>query len=237
MNKDKQIVSKERVKVHGEVYTNQREVKAMMDLLNDKNLGIDATFLEPACGNGNFLEEILRRKLDLINPFNTDERIIRDGLIALSSIYAFDIIKDNVEASKLRILNKWFSSLVEVLCDGVDIHSIEAASIILNANIQNANSLTMHYESDASPVIVTDWHFSELAVGEHHTIINGVTTTEYNYSDLVLQSETPLLTPRCITKHYPSVSMLSMIKKPDFKLLEAFYATDSSVQEKTTTAV
>ena len=58
-----QIKSKERVRERGEVFTAEREVNAMLDLVKDETERIDSTFLEPACGDGNFLSEILRRKL------------------------------------------------------------------------------------------------------------------------------------------------------------------------------
>lgn len=60
---DHQIKSKERVAAHGEVFTSQREVNAMLDLVKQETERIDSRFLEPACGDGNFLIEILRRKL------------------------------------------------------------------------------------------------------------------------------------------------------------------------------
>lgn len=59
----KQVKSKERVAEHGEVFTAEREVKAMCDLVSTQCDNVDATFLEPACGDGNFLSEILARKL------------------------------------------------------------------------------------------------------------------------------------------------------------------------------
>src|SRR3989338_4823997 len=61
-----QVVSKKRVTDHGEVFTHEREVNAMLDLVKQETLRIDSRFLEPACGNGNFLAEILRRKLDVV---------------------------------------------------------------------------------------------------------------------------------------------------------------------------
>ena len=62
----KQVKSKQRVADHGEVFTAEREVKAMCDLVADECLRIDSRFLEPACGDGNFLAEILTRKLDVV---------------------------------------------------------------------------------------------------------------------------------------------------------------------------
>ena len=60
---DQQIKSRQRVTDHGEVFTAEREVNAMLDLVKQETERIDSTFLEPACGTGNFLVEILRRKL------------------------------------------------------------------------------------------------------------------------------------------------------------------------------
>ena len=57
------IKSKERVAQRGEVFTAEREVNAMLDLVENECLRPDSRFLEPACGDGNFLAVILKRKL------------------------------------------------------------------------------------------------------------------------------------------------------------------------------
>src|SRR3990172_10433817 len=62
----KQVVSKKRVTDHGEVYTGKREVNAMLDLVKQETERIESRFLEPACGTGNFLTEILERKLCVV---------------------------------------------------------------------------------------------------------------------------------------------------------------------------
>ena len=61
-----QIKSKKRVRDHCEVFTSEREVKAMCDLVKEETERIDSRFLEPACGDGNFLAEILTRKLEIV---------------------------------------------------------------------------------------------------------------------------------------------------------------------------
>ena len=71
---DTQIRSKERVSAHGEVFTNPREVNAMLDLVKPETERIDSRFLEPACGDGNFLVEILRRKLAVCEARVTAKR-------------------------------------------------------------------------------------------------------------------------------------------------------------------
>ena len=67
INKNKQVKSKKRVADHGEVFTNEREVNAMLDLVKHETERIESRFLEPACGNGNFLAEVLRRKLNVVD--------------------------------------------------------------------------------------------------------------------------------------------------------------------------
>ena len=67
MNEKKQVKSKKRVADHGEVFTNDREVNAMLDLVKQETERIDSRFLEPAWGNGNFLAEVLRRKLKAVD--------------------------------------------------------------------------------------------------------------------------------------------------------------------------
>lgn len=98
------IKSNQRVKDFGEVYTPQDIVSDMVDLVTDKaEMEIDSTFLEPACGNGQFLIEILYRKLEEVKKLPVEERQI--GMImALCSVYGVDIQKDNVVESRNRMM-------------------------------------------------------------------------------------------------------------------------------------
>lgn len=97
--KENLIKSKERARKYGEVYTPEWLVKDMCDLLpSDAWDSIGRTFLEPACGNGNFLVEILSRKLELCKD-------VTDCMAALNSIYGIDILSDNVEEAKKRMLD------------------------------------------------------------------------------------------------------------------------------------
>ena len=71
-----QVKSRERVTEHGEVFTNEREVKDMCDLVKQETERIDSRFLEPACGNGNFLAEILQRKLAVVKVVQIMKNIL-----------------------------------------------------------------------------------------------------------------------------------------------------------------
>lgn len=96
--KEKIIKSKQRVKDFAEVFTPAHIVKDMCNQVPDSVWNnIESTFLEPSCGNGNFLVEIYRRKLKICK----DER---DGLKALASIVGIDIQADNCEESRIRLM-------------------------------------------------------------------------------------------------------------------------------------
>ena len=103
----KQVKSEERVKKFGEVYTNTREINDMLDLIPE--ITIDTTFLEPTCGNGNFVIEILKRKFDLCKKK-------ADYIRALKSVYAIDILEDNIaecclEMDRLKTLLVKYTTL------------------------------------------------------------------------------------------------------------------------------
>lgn len=94
---------------HGEVFTAEREVKAMCDLVKQETERIDSRFLEPACGTGNFLTEILARKLSVVkseygrSPLEYEKY----SLLAVSSLYGVDIMADNVETCRERLFKQW----------------------------------------------------------------------------------------------------------------------------------
>lgn len=104
------IRSRERVKKLAEVYTAKKEVDAMLNLIPKETWDkIDSNFLEPACGDGNFIEAIILKKLDCLNkPKQIKKNQIQleyDMLTTISSVYGIDICEDNIERCKVRILN------------------------------------------------------------------------------------------------------------------------------------
>lgn len=118
----KQIKSKQRVKAFAEVFTAEREVKAMCDLIPSEIWErIDSTFLEPACGTGNFLSKIYSRKLQRCENE-------KDGLKALASIYGLDIQSDNVTESRLRLVEMF----VDKFPEANDIARLTALAITTN---------------------------------------------------------------------------------------------------------
>ena len=110
---DKQIKSKERVSEHGEVYTAEREVNAMLDLVKNETERIESRFLEPACGNRNFLAEILKRKLTVVRRMygKSKSEYEKYSVIAITSIYGVDLLADNVEECTIRLFDIWFEEI------------------------------------------------------------------------------------------------------------------------------
>ena len=106
----KQVKSRERVAEHGEVFTADREVNAMLDLVKQETERVDSRFLEPACGDGNFVAEILRRKLEAAKKRAIPPRkkkplpleFEKQSVIAVASIYGVDLMMDNVIACRQR---------------------------------------------------------------------------------------------------------------------------------------
>jgi hypothetical protein len=177
-----QIKSLDRVRDLAEVYTHEREVKAMLDLVEDmfpsakEPDNLDQTFLEPACGHGNFLVEILHRKLRHVTArrYGRGERFEHRALRCLASIYGVDICRDNVEEARERM-----SSMIEARMDtelggaGPTAGFSRAAEAILRTNVVLGDSLggkaeveLVEYLPRASGTFLRTWSRLDLAGNE-----------------------------------------------------------------------
>ena len=143
MTEPRHIKSRQRVRDLGEVYTQPREVNAMLDLIPDAFADIDTRFLEPAAGNGNFLAAILDRKIARIDVSQIGGGA--DGfefalLRCLASIYAIDINEENVEEARERMLA--MATAAAAFDDGEASDAFyRAAREILRTNIVVGDSL------------------------------------------------------------------------------------------------
>ena len=106
------VVSRQRVVDHGEVLTGKREVNAMLDLVEHETSRIDSRFLEPACGTGNFLTEVLARKLRVVAKRHQHPQLDfeRYAALAVCSVYGIDILEDNVVKCRERLLSVFTSA-------------------------------------------------------------------------------------------------------------------------------
>lgn len=155
---ERQVKSKQRVVDHGEVFTAQREVNAMLDLVKPETERIDSRFLEPACGEGAFLTEILRRKLAAVksrygkSPYDYE----RYAVVAVTSIYGVDILADNVEACREKLFAIWDEEYTANMKSEASDQCREAVRFILRKNILCGDALTL-LQADGSPIIFAEW--------------------------------------------------------------------------------
>lgn len=158
--KNNQIKSKERVAAHGEVFTSDREVNAMLDLVKDETERIDSRFLEPACGDGNFLAEILRRKLAIVN--NRYGKSLPDyekfSILALMNIYGVDILEDNTDECRRRLYKIWEDEYKIKAKNNTDESLKNVANYILSKNILCGDALSMK-KNNGQPIIFPEWSF------------------------------------------------------------------------------
>ena len=169
---ERQIKTRERVVERGEVFTAEREVNAMLDLVKQETERIDSRFLEPACGNGNFLVEVLRRKLDVIWRQYQGQvaQVQLQSVIAVSSIYGIDIMEDNLvecRARLMEILREWYPHAI--LGGQAPDKLIKVWQYLLERNILWGDALTLREpvsqdasiieKQNAEPITFSEWSF------------------------------------------------------------------------------
>lgn len=130
---------------HGEVLTGKREVNAMLDLLRQETERIESRFLDPACGNGNFLTVILERKLEIVERRYSKSQLDyeRYAILAVSSVYGIDILEDNVKECRHRLLDFFKLRYDHLFKNKTQEKCHEAAQFILEHNIIWGDSLTL----------------------------------------------------------------------------------------------
>ncbi len=190
LTKDKQntqIKSKKRVADRGEVFTAEREVKAMCDLVKNETERIDSRFLEPACGNGNFLKEILERKLAVCkrkykkSAFDYE----RFSLLALGSIYGVDIMQDNCLECQDRLYRIWEKEYKATCKKDCNDDTMKSAKFILSRNIVCGNALTLCCVDESGNDTTTPIVFSEWTLPFNDAYIH---RKDYTFAELLLAS-------------------------------------------------
>lgn len=148
------IKSKKRVADHGEVFTPYWLVEKMLDLVKGETERIDARFLEPACGSGNFLVPILQRKLAAVElKFGKSEFERRHyALFGLMCCYGVELLADNIEECRANML--------EVFGDFLpgDEEAFRAAMFVLSLNLVHGDAMTMR-DTAGAPIAVVEWGY------------------------------------------------------------------------------
>jgi hypothetical protein len=150
------VKSKQRVADHGEVFTPAWMVEAMLDLVKDETERIDSRFLEPACGSGNFIVQILKRKLAAVELKYGKSDFERQhyALLALMCIYGIELLADNIAECRANVL--------EVFAEYLNLDETDdlyrAATHVLSTNLVHGDALTMRAK-DGQPITFAEWGY------------------------------------------------------------------------------
>lgn len=153
-----QVKSKQRVQEHGEVFTNEREVNAMLDMVKQETERIESRFLEPACGDGNFLAEVLRRKLAVVDNLyrKSPTEYMRYAFVAVASIYGVDILEDNAHECRERLYGIVEGESKAAIKGAADPLFLEAVRYVLEKNILCGDALTLK-DASGGPITFAEW--------------------------------------------------------------------------------
>lgn len=152
----KMVKSRQRVADHGEVFTPAWMVEAMLDLVKDETERIDSRFLEPACGSGNFLVQILRRKLAAVELKYGESDFQRRhfALLGLMCIYGIEILADNIAECR--------ANLLEILAEYMHLNQSDelyrAASYVLSQNLVHGDAMKM-LTHDGLALVFAEWGY------------------------------------------------------------------------------
>lgn len=181
--------SKQRVRDQGEVFTSEREVGNMLNLVVQETERIESRFLEPACGNGNFLAPILERKLEVVAKRYRKSQLEyeRNTLIALGSIYGIDILEDNVQECRARLYKMFELAYKGLYKKRIKTAICKSAKAILKRNILWGNALDLKTAdpSNPQPIIFSEWSrpFNDSRVKRH----------DYDFEEIITKDEPSLL--------------------------------------------
>ena len=148
--------SKRRVADHGEVFTPPWLVEAMLDLVKDETDRIDSRVLEPACGSGNFLMAVLRRKLAVVELRYGKSQCERrhHALLALMCTYGIELLADNIAECR--------ANLLEIVSEHLGLTETDdlyrAASYVISQNLVHGDALAMRTH-DGHPITFAEWSY------------------------------------------------------------------------------
>ena len=175
-----QIKNKERVTKFAEVNTSEKEVNNMLDLVSQETDRLDSRFLESACGDGNFLIEILNRKLKiLIKNFKKNQyEFERNSILVIGSLYGIDILNDNITTARERIFDKFCKEYNGLFKESCDPNLVNSINCIIKKNVVQGDALTLKKVGLDEPIVFSQWSIIE----------DKVKRREYSFANLISYS-------------------------------------------------
>ncbi len=181
------IKSKARVRDQGEVFTAKREVNAMLNLVKNETDRIESRFLEPACGNGNFLAPVFARKLLAVERSYKKSQLEweRNALIALGSVYGIDIMQDNVAECQDRLYNMFEATYTALYKKRANPTILASARAIVGRNILWGDALTLKTSDPQNPqaIVFSKW--------ERPFNDSRIQRKDYDFEEIVARDKKP----------------------------------------------
>ncbi len=164
----KQIKSKHRVTEFGEVNTSFQTIGNIIDLVGNEAMRYDSKFLDPACGDGNFLLALLDRKLASFKGKPNRNTTLYEGklMITLGSIYGIDKLKDNIVEARMRILKRFTDAYAKLFDREVKKHTIYSAEYIVSKNIIFGDALTLENYESGNEIIFSEWFINNMQINQ-----------------------------------------------------------------------
>ena len=158
-NKEQQIKDKSRVSNFGEVLTSKREVLDMLNLVNTETSRLDSRFLEPACGDGNFLTEVFNFKLNILekNYSKNQYEFEKFSIQIFTSIYGIDILEDNIISARERLFNQYFDLYNKKFKSNINQKLLDCIKYILKLNLVHADALSLKKVKNDKFIIFSEW--------------------------------------------------------------------------------
>ena len=215
--------SRSRIRDHGEVFTPDFIVKNMLNLVKHETERIESRFLESACGDGNFLINVLEKKLEVVerkykkNQFDYE----RNSLIAISSIYGVELLDDNVQEARKRVYDFFMKAYKKSYKNNINQIFLYNIKFILEKNIVQGDALTFK-DKNGKSIIFSEW-----------SAINGIQIQrrDFQFGDLAnFNPKQPSLfakmeisddgkvvySPQTI-KEYPAINFLKLVEQENVK--------------------
>lgn len=173
----KQIKNRDRVTKFAEVNTSQKEIVNMLNLVEQETLRIESRFLESACGDGNFLLEILSRKIDILSTKykKNQYEFERNSIVMVGSLYGIDILLDNTLTAKKKLLDKFLQKYNELFQETISEEFIKSIQFIIDKNIVHGDALTLNKVNSKEPIVFSQWNI----------IDNKVKRRDYSFANLI----------------------------------------------------
>ena len=155
-NTEELVKSRKRVVDHGEAFTPSWMVEDMLNLVKDESERIDSRFLEPACGSGNFLSSVLKRKLLSVQVRygKSDFEKRHYALFSLMCIYGIELLADNVQECR-KLLLSIYDEYLQINEEDV---WHKAAVVVLSVNILQGDALTLT-STEGKPIEFPEWGY------------------------------------------------------------------------------